>query len=245
MSGPATRPATPPVAPPVTTVVLAKAPVPGRVKTRLCPPATAEQAAALAAAALLDTLDAAAGVPGDTVVAITGARSDAVRARELADGLNRVGVVEQRGDGLAERIAAAHADAAGLHPGRPTLQVGMDTPQASAELLTRCARRLAAPGVDAVLGPATDGGWWVLGLNRPAAAALLAGVPMSAQDTGQRTLEALRRAGLVVELVEPLTDVDTAADAVGVAAAMTGGRFRSAVAELSGVLGTRCREALR
>lgn len=228
---------------PVTTVVLAKAPVPGRVKTRLCPPATPEQAATLAAAALLDTLDAAAGVPGDTVVAITGSRADAVHARELADRLDRVGVVEQRGDGLGERIAAAHADAAALHPGRPTLQIGMDTPQVSAALLTRCAAGLAAPGVDAVLGPATDGGWWVLGLNDPAAAKVLAGIPMSTDDTGERTLQALREAGLNVAPVEALTDVDTAAEAVEVAAGMSDGRFPAAVAGLAEVLGVRGPEA--
>ena len=225
---------------PVTTVVLAKAPVPGRVKTRLCPPATAEQAATLAAAALLDTLDAAAGVPGDTVVAITGSRVDAVGADELTDRLDRVGVVEQRGDGLAERIGAAHADAAALHPGRPTLQVGMDTPQVSAGLLARCAARLAAPGVDAVLGPAADGGWWVLGLNDPAAATLLTGVRMSADDTGERTVAALRDAGLTVALVETLTDVDTAEDAVEVAGRMGGGRFPAVVAGMPDVLGIRC-----
>lgn len=225
---------------PVTTVVLAKSPVPGRVKTRLCPPATAEQAATLAAAALLDTLDAAAGVPGDTVVAITGSRVDAVGAAELAARLDRVGVVEQRGDGLAARIGAAHADAAALHPGRPTLQIGMDTPQVSAGLLTRCAARLAAPGVDAVLGPATDGGWWVLGLDDPAAAAVLTGVRMSAEDTGEQTLAALRGAGLTVEQVEALTDVDTAEDAAAVAGGMPGGRFPAALAGMPDVLGNRC-----
>ncbi|MFP5020969.1 TIGR04282 family arsenosugar biosynthesis glycosyltransferase [Pseudonocardia phyllosphaerae] len=215
----------------VTTVVLAKAPVPGRVKTRLCPPATAEQAAGIAAAALLDTLDAAAGVPGGTVVAITGVRGEAVHAAELADRLAGAGVVEQRGESLGERIAAAHADAAALHPGRPTLQVGMDTPQASAELLGRCAARLSEPGVDAVLGPATDGGWWVLGLNDPSAAAALTDVPTSRDDTGDRTLAALRAAGLHVETVEPLTDVDTADEAVVVAREVPGSRFAAAVAD--------------
>ncbi|OLL76560.1 hypothetical protein Ae168Ps1_4975c [Pseudonocardia sp. Ae168_Ps1] len=220
----------------VTTVVLAKAPVPGRAKTRLCPPATPDQAAALASAALLDTLDAAAGVPGDTVVAITGSRADAVGAAGLRAVLDRVGVVEQRGDGLAARIAAAHADAAAPHPGRPTLQIGMDTPQASAELLARCADRLAEPGVDAVLGPATDGGWWVLGLHDPAAAALLAGVPMSCEETGARTLDALRAAGLTVAVVDALTDVDTADEAVDVARGIPGSRFAAVVDELAGVL---------
>lgn len=218
---------------PVTTVVLAKAPEPGRVKTRLCPPATPELAAAIASAALLDTLDAAAGVPGDTVVALTGDRSAATGAAELAAALDGLSVVTQRGDGLAARIAAAHADAAALHPGRPTLQVGMDTPQATADLLSRCADRLAEPGVDAVLGPATDGGWWVLGLRDPLAAAALHDVPMSTAETGDRTLDALRAAGLRVVLAEPLTDVDTAAEAVAVAERLPGSRFARAVAELT------------
>lgn len=217
---------------PVTTVVLAKAPVPGRVKTRLCPPATPELAAAIASAALLDTLDAAAGVAGDTVVALTGDRAAAVGAADLAAALDGLAVVTQRGEGLAARIAAAHADAAALHPGRPTLQVGMDTPQATAELLSHCADRLAEPGVDAVLGPATDGGWWVLGLRDPLAAAALHGVPMSTAETGDRTLDALRAAGLRVALTEPLTDVDTGAEAVAVAAQVPGSRFARAVAEL-------------
>ncbi|MEJ8278896.1 TIGR04282 family arsenosugar biosynthesis glycosyltransferase [Pseudonocardia spirodelae] len=216
----------------VTTVVLAKAPVPGRVKTRLCPPATPALAAAIASAALLDTLDAAAGVPGATVVALTGDRAAATGAAELAAALAGLDVVGQRGDGLAARIAAAHADAAALHPGRPTLQVGMDTPQASAALLRRCADRLAEPGVDAVLGPANDGGWWVLGLNDPHAAAALAGVPMSSDETGARTLDALRAAGLRVVTAEPLTDVDTAEEAVAVAGEVPGSRFARAVAAL-------------
>ena len=218
---------------PVTTVVLAKAPEPGRVKTRLCPPATPELAAAIASAALLDTLDAAAGVAGDTVVALTGDRAAAVGAADLAAALDGLAVVAQRGEGLAARIAAAHADAAALHPGRPTLQVGMDTPQATAELLSHCAERLAEPGVDAVLGPATDGGWWVLGLRDPLAAAALHGVPMSTSETGDRTLDALRAAGLRVALTEPLTDVDTGAEAVAVAAQVPGSRFARAVAELT------------
>ncbi|GAA1073661.1 DUF2064 domain-containing protein [Pseudonocardia alni] len=218
---------------PVTTVVLAKAPEPGRVKTRLCPPATPELAAAIASAALLDTLDAAAGVAGDTVVALTGDRAAAVGAADLAAALDGLAVVAQRGEGLAARIAAAHADAAALHPGRPTLQVGMDTPQATAELLSHCAERLAEPGVDAVLGPATDGGWWVLGLRDPLAATALHGVPMSTAETGDRTLDALRAAGLRVALAEPLTDVDTAAEAVAVAAQVPGSRFARAVAELT------------
>lgn len=222
---------------PIALIVLAKAPVPGRVKTRLCPPATADQAAGLAAAALLDTLDAVRATPGARpVVAFTGERADAARADELHTVLDRVDVVEQRGDSLGERIAAAHADAAALHPGLPSLQIGMDTPQASAALLDECAQALLTPGTDAVLGLATDGGWWVLGLRDPRRAELLADVPMSREDTGARTLDALRAGGLRVVTVGELTDVDTAAEAVEVAATVPGSRFAAAVDDLRSAL---------
>lgn len=212
-------------------VVLAKAPEPGLVKTRLCPPATPQQAAELAAAALLDTLDAVIAVPGaEPVVVLTGALPRAALAAELAVALRGAHVRRQRGDGLGRRIAAAHADTAALLPGRSTLQLGMDTPQVDAALLAACLDRLHATGTDAVLGPATDGGWWVLGLRDPRAAALVADVPTSRDDTGARTLHALRAGGLRVGLLPELTDVDTAADAVAVAAAAPGGRFAAAVA---------------
>ena len=218
-------------------IVLAKAPVPGRVKTRLCPPATAEQAAELASAALLDTLDAVRSTHGARpVVAFTGQRADAVDAAELAGVLDRMDVVEQRGDSLGERIAAAHVDTAALHPGTPTLQIGMDTPQASAALLEDCARSLLAPDTDAVLGTATDGGWWVLGLRDPRRAQVLADVPMSRSDTGALTLQALRDAGLRVATVAELTDVDTAAEAVEVAATIPGTRFAAAVDAMAATL---------
>ena len=213
-------------------IVLAKAPEPGRVKTRLCPPATPRQAADLAAAALLDTLEATGAVPGaEPVVVLTGRLDRAARAAELAAALRSTSVRRQRGDGLGRRIAAAHFDTAALLPGRPTLQVGMDTPQADAALLAECLDRLRAPGTDAVLGPATDGGWWALGLRDPRAAALVADVPTSREDTGARTLQALQAGGLRVGLLPELTDVDTAADAVAVAAAAPDGRFAAALAD--------------
>lgn len=216
-------------------LVLAKVPEPGRVKTRLCPPLTTVQAAELAAAALLDSIAAAAAVPGARpVVVLTGRIERAARRAELEAALRAVAVLAQRGDSLGERIAAAHADAEALLLGRRrTLQIGMDTPQVDAALLAHADTVLTAPGVDAVLGPAADGGWWALGLRRPSDAALIAGVPTSRADTGQRTLDALRAGGLRVALLPELSDVDTAADAVAVAAAAPGSRFAAAVHALA------------
>jgi len=224
-------------------VVLAKAPEPGRVKTRLCPPLTSAQAADLAAAALLDSIAAAVAAAdavsgGRPVVVLTGSMERAARRIALDVALRDVAVLPQRGDGLGERIAAAHVDAAALLLGpRRTLQIGMDTPQVGPDLLCDADATLTAPGVDAVLGPAADGGWWALGLRRPADAALLATVPTSRDDTGERTLRALREGGLRVVLLTELSDVDTIGDVVVVAGDCPQTRFATAVRALpSGAL---------
>jgi uncharacterized protein len=193
-------------------LVLAKAPVPGRVKTRLCPPCTPEEAAGIAAAALADTVDAVRQVPGRHLLACD------VPAAGFT-------VLGQRGDGLAARIANAFADAG---PG-PTLLIGMDTPQAGPRLLSSCLSAVDG-SVDAVLGPAADGGWWALGLHQPRHARLLATVPMSTPDTGRLTLAALRAGGLRVGLLPGLRDVDEWPDAVAVAGLVPDGAFAAAVA---------------
>lgn len=217
-------------------LVLAKAPVAGRAKTRLSPPATPRGAARIAAAALLDTLDAAAAVPGARVlVALEGDLADAERGDEIAAALAPHAVVRQRGDALGERIEAVHADAADLFPGAATVQVGMDTPQLDATRLDRALRTVES-GAVAGLGIAHDGGWWALALRDPRRAAIISAIPTSRDDTGPRTLAALRDAlgdDAVTEL-ETLSDVDTADDAVAVAALAPAGRFARAVAEILG-----------
>ena len=193
----------------VTVLVVAKAPVPGLAKTRLAATVGADAAADIAAAALLDTLDAVADAPvAHRVVAMTGDLGEACRGREIAECLADFTVVAQRGDGFAERLVHAHSDAA--RPGFPVLQIGMDTPQVSAGLLTDCGQALL--GADAVLGMACDGGWWVLGVHDAAAAACLRTVPMSRPDTGELTLAALRDNGITVQLLAELADVDTIDD---------------------------------
>lgn len=193
---------------PGTVLVVAKAPVPGLAKTRLAADVGAEVAADIAAAALLDTLDAVAAAPvSRRVVALTGDLRMACRSDEIADRLADFTVIAQRGDGFAERLVSAHEDAAA--PGLPVLQIGMDTPQVTPDLLAECGRALVA---DAVLGLAADGGWWVLGVRDAAMTGCLRDVPMSQPDTGALTLAALRDAGLRVHLVIELADVDTAVD---------------------------------
>jgi uncharacterized protein len=186
-------------------LVMAKAPRPGRVKTRLCPPLTEVEAAELAEAALSDTLEAVSRCGADRrLLALDGPPGP-----WLPSGFE---VFPQRGDGLDERLAAAwdHADG-------PGLQIGMDTPQVTGALLDDSLGRLDGLCTTAVLGPATDGGWWAIGLRKPDASVFL-GVPMSSPDTRRAQERRLRALGHDPVMLPPLRDVDTAADAAAVAA---------------------------
>ncbi|MDA3629593.1 DUF2064 domain-containing protein [Saccharopolyspora sp. WRP15-2] len=207
---------------------MAKAPVPGLVKTRLCPPATHAEAAHIAAASLRDTIDAVQGTArARPVLALAGELDSATGAVELRDALRGWTVLGQRGDGFPARLAAAHADTAAAHPGLPVVQIGMDTPQVTPDLLSEACAALDV--ADAALGMAEDGGWWVVGFRDPAAASLLELVPTSRPDTGARTLAALRTAGLRVASLPQLTDVDTMGDALRVAGSVPDSRFASSL----------------
>jgi rSAM/selenodomain-associated transferase 1 len=199
-------------------LVLAKQPVAGRVKTRLCPPLTPDGAAQVAAAALEDTLDVVRAVPAARRLLVLDGSYD-------APGFE---VQPQRGGPMPERLAAAFDD---VDPALPALLVGMDTPQLTVELLADAVAQLARH--EAVLGLATDGGWWALGLQRPDGT-LLREVPTSRDDTGALQLAALQAAGLAPHLLPDLRDVDTIADAREVAALAPAGRFAQVLGELLG-----------
>lgn len=192
-----------------TLLIVARAPVPGLAKTRIASTVGDEVAAELAAAALLDTLDAAIALGWPLVVAMTGDLSQAARSEELGQQLGRVQVIEQRGDGFGERLVNAHAAA---DAGHGVVQVGMDTPQVTVEDLFT-AGRLVGEG-NRVVGPAEDGGWWLLGLPVPSEAAALKDVPMSQSDTRALTEAAL---AAPVQHVRTLRDMDTWDDAVAIA----------------------------
>jgi rSAM/selenodomain-associated transferase 1 len=204
-------------------IVIAKEPVPGRVKTRLCPPCTPEEAARLAAAALADTFAAVGATPADArTVVLDGRPGDWIPA-----GFD---VIPQRQGGLDARLAGAFEDA-----GAPALLVGMDTPQVTPELLTAGLRALTAPDVDAVIGGAPDGGYWAIGLKR-ARREVFEGVPMSEDHTAAAQRERLAELGLRWTELPRLRDVDTIDDAVAVAGDGSATRFAAEVDALRATL---------
>ncbi|WP_330454924.1 MULTISPECIES: DUF2064 domain-containing protein [unclassified Streptomyces] len=195
-----------------TVLVIAKEPLPGRVKTRLTPPFSPTEAARLAEAALADTLHTVLTLPAARrVVVLAGAPGP-----WLPPGIE---VVAQGTGGLDERLAAAFGACTG-----PTLLIGMDTPQVTAAALAPALGPGGWDGCDAWFGPAEDGGFWALGLAAPDPD-LLRGVPMSVPETGAVQRRRLVDAGLTVRDLTSLRDVDTAADAAEVAALAPGGRF--------------------
>lgn len=203
-------------------LVIAKAPRAGRAKTRLCPPCTPAEAAWLAEGALADTLAAVAATPAARRVLVL----DGLLGDWLPPGIE---VVPQGRGGLDARLAQAFAATGG-----PALLIGMDTPQVDPGLLTEALRTLGQPGVDAVLGPAVDGGWWALGLTDPHPADIL-GVPMSTPHTGAAQLRRLAARGRRVHQLPYLRDVDHIDDARAVAATAPRTRFAVRLAALAHV----------
>jgi glycosyltransferase A (GT-A) superfamily protein (DUF2064 family) len=184
-------------------LVMAKEPRPGRVKTRLCPPCSPAEAAAVAEAALADTLAAVAacGAPR-RVLALDGAPGP-----WLPPGFE---VIDQRGNDFNSRLTNAWLDAGG-----GGIQIGMDTPQVTAAELDDLLTRLDT--ADAVLGHAFDGGWWVIGWRRADPRAVFDGIPMSASDTGRAQENRLLHMGFRLHRSNPMLDIDTVEDLVAVA----------------------------
>jgi glycosyltransferase A (GT-A) superfamily protein (DUF2064 family) len=203
-----------------TVVVIAKETVPGKVKTRLHPEFSYVEAASLAEASLADTLAAVRTLGAERQVLY-------FDGTLLPAGSDDFTVLPQGSGTLDERIAALFDQLDG-----PTLLVGMDTPQLNRGHLASAVESWQAE-VDAWFGPATDGGFWALGLREPCGE-LVRGVPMSREDTGVRQLARLAAADLRVSLLPPLTDVDTAESADEVAALAPYGAFAATLNRISG-----------
>jgi glycosyltransferase A (GT-A) superfamily protein (DUF2064 family) len=205
-------------------LVLAKEPVAGRVKTRLCPPCTPEQAALLAAAALADTLRAATSSSADRV--ILGLEGSV--GRWCPSGVE---VVPQGTGSLSQRLELLWSHVRG-----PAVQIGMDTPQVTASILDSAMDVVAREG--AALGLAHDGGWWALGLPH-ALPDCFDGVEPSRPDTGANQWRRLRELGHEPTALPLLRDVDRWADALLVAIQAPATRFAGRVAEVRSVSGRR------
>ncbi|NIJ05892.1 TIGR04282 family arsenosugar biosynthesis glycosyltransferase [Frigoribacterium faeni] len=199
-----------------TVVVICKETLPGKVKTRLHPPLSLEQAADVAAAAIQDTLDVVRRLPATRRVLL-------FDGNRTPSGSEDFDVIHQIGGGLDARLGALFDEVDGR-----TVLVGMDTPQLTVADLAP-AFDDPADDVDAWFGPANDGGFWALGLERPTGD-LLRGVPMSRDDTGAHQLRRLAEAGLRVRTLPELVDVDTIDDARLAAAAAPHSRFARALA---------------
>ncbi len=205
-----------------TIAVIAKECIPGKAKTRLTPPLTPAQAAALAQTSLSQTLETVRSFPAARRVLVF----DGTPLRRDAAGFE---VVAQSAGRLDERLAAICSLVTG-----PLLILGMDTPQLSLAPLAGLVADWSAPTPrhDAWIGPASDGGFWALGLHRPDGG-LVRGVEMSTPRTGAQQLARLASAGLAVGMLPTLTDVDHFADALAAARDCSGTPFARAVDRLA------------
>jgi rSAM/selenodomain-associated transferase 1 len=193
---------------PVALAVMAKAPAPGAVKTRLCPPLTAPQAAALARCFLQDRVEQVGRVAGARpLVAFAPPDAEAAVAALLPPGVR---LVPQAGADLGARmdrllsglLAEGHAGAVAL---------GTDTPTLPTAFVEAACAALRARAADLVLGPAEDGGYYLVGVAAPAPA-LFAAMPWGTSAVLAETLARAGRLGLRLHLLPPWFDVDRGED---------------------------------
>ena len=187
--------------------VMGRAPVPGRVKTRLCPPLDPEQAAGFYECVLRDVLhELAPSAAWDTWVAY------AERSRDYFQELPEHGIalLPQRGASLGERMHAVFVDL--CHVGyRQVVLVGSDIPTLKAASVRKACDFLQQGRSDVVLGPADDGGYYLIGLGRPEER-LFSGIAWSTASVLEQTLARARELELRVGTVAGTYDVDVAAD---------------------------------
>ncbi len=188
-------------------IVMAKEPRPGRTKTRLCPPFSAEQAADLYAACAQDVIENALRVTAaETFVAVTPPDGSAYFER-AAPG---VGVLPVEGATIGQCLDRVLTDR--LAHGHPlAAAVSSDSPDLWPEIMSRGLALLDQ--ADAVFGPSHDGGYYFVGLKRPAPLLFSDEIPWSTDAVLAQTLDRARAARLTVRLLPAaVTDVDTAAD---------------------------------
>lgn len=188
-------------------IIFAKAPVPGEVKTRLCPPLTPDEAASLHGSMVMDIAEQSRGIRNfDRFLACTPS-SDHGFFQTLAA---RFGVTlcEQVGDDLGQRMNHALSEVLGKGY-RYALIVGTDIPAVSPSTYKNALSLLLKN--DVVLGPTHDGGYYLIGLKQPTPE-LFADIPWSTEHVCALTQAKAQTLGRTVGLLDTEHDIDTFAD---------------------------------
>lgn len=190
-------------------LIMAKRPLPGRTKTRLCPPLTPEQAAALYDCLLRDTVEVVGMVPNVTPYIAWAPHGDEAYFRQVAPGFR---LIRQEGEGLSERLdhVLSQASAAGFEQ---VVAINSDSPDLPAPYLVEAFEHFNDPDLDVVLGPTFDGGYYLIGWKRPNPR-LVREVTMSTDLVLADTLSIARQEKLKVGLLPPWHDIDEVADVV-------------------------------
>ncbi len=191
--------------------VMAKAPRPGRVKTRLAPPLTLDQSAALNICFLRDTTEniaavaaASGGVAG--LISYTPLGDEALFDNLLPASF---ALIAQRGDGFGQRLLAAAEDILACGYGAVCL-VDSDSPTVPAAAFGQARAELARPGDRVVLGASDDGGYYLIGMKRPHPE-LFTNITWSTSTVHAETIVAAKNAGIQVSELPLWYDVDDGA----------------------------------
>jgi hypothetical protein len=196
-------------------IVMAKAPRAGEAKTRLAPPLTREEAACLAACFFADTVALVLGIGAAVVVAFSPADGRAQLEESLCaalggEGPGRALWLEQRGEGLGMRLEGVAERAFGDGFG-PLLFVGADSPTLPPAFIAAALEGLAGARADVALGPTEDGGYYAVGVRRPAPG-LFDSIEWSTPRAYAQTARNAARLNMRLLELPPWYDVDTPAD---------------------------------
>lgn len=187
--------------------IVTKAPQPGEVKTRLCPPLTPADACELHRCFLLDKIEQVRGLRDAAPAAVYAPAGARGLFEELAPGF---ALVPQREADLGGRLIAA-VEALFAEGFAAAVMVDSDTPTLPAAFLQQAIELISAPDVDLVLGPSEDGGYYLIGLRAPRPD-LFENMPWSSAALCAETIRRARASGLRVACLPEWFDVDTASD---------------------------------
>lgn len=194
-------------------VIVAKRPVPGNVKTRLCPPLTLQESAGLYSCFLQDIIDKVAKVPGALKYLALDIEDLEVQGGGIAPLLDDISipksfkVISQGSGDLGERLTCLTNQV--LEESDRLIFIGADSPSLPSSYLENALQLLVDN--DLVIGPSEDGGYYLLGMNGRFTF-LFEGLEWSSDQVFKQTLDHARPAGLKVNIMPTWYDVDTSSD---------------------------------